>query len=533
MDIFRAEDLRKNLYSFFIIRFFFLAALFFAFFLFPFINEQTALFSFRNKILLVIIFFFILVNFVSLILNRTFRRQAWLRVFAYLQFFLELFFWILVAYLTGGISSPYLYVVVITIMYSGFILDEKGALFTTVSSFILLVLMAFFIKSSILPIISVELIDLYALEWPQFFSKLFVYLFFFSIAGLIATRVARAIQRVNRELFERELMAQELKTHFYAIFGSLSMGFVVTRDKRLVYANDFARNTCVRLDAFVERILGAPYTYMNWLEVRWEGKILYYSVQQYVDNQEVLIFSDVTELRLREEENRRREKMAAIGQLTASIAHEIKNPIASLIGASEIVFSTVQHPDEDSKRLMDIISREGERVKKLLDSLFTSTEERQLTIAMLALKALIEDTCKVFSMSYPAIRIDLSLDEVSLEGDADRLREVLWNLLINSIEAMKKQGVLSIRTEREETSVAIILRDRGGGIPVENLERIFDPFFSTKKRGTGLGLAVVYNVVKMHGGTTGVRNVEGGAEFRVTLPYKQEGGRGEDTNTGR
>ena len=151
MDIFRAEDLRKNLYSFFIIRFFFLSALFFAFFLFPFINEQAELFSFRNKLLLVIIFLFILINFVSLVVNRGLRRQAWLRIFAYMQFFLELFFWILVAYLTGGISSPYLYVVVITIMYSGFILDEKGALFTTISSFCLLTLMAFFIKSASVP----------------------------------------------------------------------------------------------------------------------------------------------------------------------------------------------------------------------------------------------------------------------------------------------------------------------------------------------------------------------------------------------
>jgi len=522
MDLFRAEDLRKNLHSFFIIRFFFLAALFFAFFLFPFINEQAALFSFRNKILLVIIFFFILVNFVSLVVNRMLRRQGWLRIFAYLQFFLELFFWVLVAYLTGGISSPYLYVVVITIMYSGFILDEKGALFTTIASFLLLTVMAFFIKSSILPIISVELIDLYALEWPQFFTKLFVYLFFFSIAGLIATRVARAIQRVNRELFERELMAQELKMHFYAIFSSLSMGLVITRDKKLVYANDFARRTCVRLEDFVGQILGAPYTYLNWQETRWEGRILYYSVQQYVETQEVLIFSDVTELRMREDENRRREKMAAIGQLTASIAHEIKNPIASLIGASEVVFSTVSDPDEDSRRLMDIISREGERVKKLLDSLFTSTEERRLTIAMVALRPLIDDICKVFVMSYPGITIEQTIDDVLLEGDADRLREVLWNLLLNSIEAMKKQGPLTIRTERGESSAAIILRDRGGGIPVENLERIFDPFFSTKKRGTGLGLAVVYNVVKMHGGTVSVRNVEGGAEFRITLPYRQE-----------
>ncbi len=533
MDIFRAEDLRKNLYSFFIIRFFFLAALFFAFFLFPFINEQTDLFSFRNKILLVIIFFFILLNFVSLIVNRTINQQRWLRLFAYLQFFLELFFWILVAYLTGGISSPYLYVVVITIMYSGFILDEKGALFTTVSSFSLLLLMAFFIKSSVLPIISVELIDLYALRWPQFFTQLFVYLFFFSVAGLIATRVARSMQRVNRELFERELMAREMKTHFYAIFSSLSMGFVITRDKKPVYANDFARNTCLRMEAFVEHILGEPYTYANWSELRWEGRMLYCSVQQYVDNQEVLIFSDVTELRLREEENRRREKMAAIGQLTASIAHEIKNPIASLVGASEVIFSTVQHPDEDSQRLMEIISREGERVKKLLDSLFSSTEERQLTITTVALKPLVEDICRVFSLSYPAIRIETVLDDVSLEGDADRLREVLWNLLLNSIEVMKKEGAIFLRTERGESSCALLVRDRGGGIPLAHIERIFDPFFSTKKRGTGLGLAVVYNVVKMHGGTISVKNVEGGAEFRVVFPYRQEVMRGQDADTGR
>lgn len=532
MDFFRAENFRKNLHSFFIIRFFFLIALFFAFFLLPFINERIELFSFRNKLILILVFFFTLVNFLSIVLGRVLNERR-LRLFAYLQFFVEIFFWVLIAYLTGGIESPYLYVVVITIMYSGFILDEKGALFTTVASFTLLLLMAFLIKSSVLPIVSMELVDLYALSWVSFFSRLFVYLFFFSIAGLMATGMARAVEKVNRELLERELMTQELKAHFYAIFSSLSIGFVITRNKKIMYANDFARRTCGDLDRLVDKMLGEPYTYLAWYETAWDKRVISYSVQQYVDRQEVVVFSDVTELRLREEENRRREKMAALGQLTASIAHEIKNPLASLMGASEVIFSSMQTADEDSRRLMDIILREGDRVKRLLDNLFTSTEERRLTLSDVSLKALLSDVTGIFALSYPDVEIAAELEEVTVEGDADRLREVCWNLLLNSVEAMKKRGRITLRLEREEHFALITLTDQGGGIPPEYVDKIFDPFFSTKKRGTGLGLAVVFSVVRMHHGDITVRNVEGGAEFRLRIPETQETPSGKKTSIDR
>jgi len=520
MDILRAEDFRQNLYSFFVIRFFFLLALFFAFFLMPLINEQPAIFTFRNKILLVLIFLFVLLNFLSLVFNRI-APVSRIRHFAYIEFFTEILFWVLVAYLSGGIESPYLYVVVIVIMYSGFILDAKGALFTMVTGFFLLLLMAFFVKSSVLPILSVDLVELYSLSWASFFSKLSVYLFFFAVAGVIATRTARAIQRVNRELLEKDLRTEEIKNHFYAIMSSLSMGVVIIRERQILYANDFARRVCPDLESFVAAVLKSPYVYQEWQEHRWSGRILHYSLQRYIEQQEVLVFSDVTAMRKREEDDRRREKMAVIGQLTASIAHEIKNPLASLIGASEMLFSSLPNADEDSRQLTEIIAREGERVKTLLDRLFFSTEERPLMISDISLRSLLESIVRIFSVSYPKIRIEMTIEEVVVPGDADRLREVFWNILLNAAEAMKEEGTITVAGGPQGDMVAVCVADSGGGIPPEVQERMFDPFFSTKRRGTGLGLAVVHNVVKMHGGTVGVRNTDIGAEFVVTLPLRR------------
>lgn len=520
MDILRAEDFRQNLYSFFVIRFFFLLALFFAFFLVPLINEQPAIFTFRNKILLVLIFFFVLLNFLSLVFNRIASAPR-IRPFAYIEFFIEILFWVLVAYLSGGIESPYLYVVAVMIMYSGFILDAQGALFTMATGFFLLLLMAFLVKSSVLPVLSLDLVELYGLSWSSFFSKLAVYLFFFAVAGAIATRTARAIQRVNRELLEKELRTEELKNHFYAILSSLSMGVVIIRERRILYANEFARKVCPDLEAFVAEVVKGPYVYQEWQERRWGGRILHYSVQRYVEQQEVLIFSDVTVMRQREEENRRREKMAVVGQLTASIAHEIKNPLASLIGASEMLSSSLHGVDDDTRQLSEIIAREGERVKNLLDRLFFSTEEPPLIISDVPVRSLLESIVRMFSVSYPRIRVEMAMGDIAILGDADRLREVFWNILINAAEAMREEGTITIHGDVKDGMLIVRIADSGGGIPSEVMERIFDPFFSTKQRGTGLGLAVVHNVVRMHGGEVTARNTDVGAEFLVTLPLRR------------
>ena len=211
------EDFRNHLYYYFIIRFFFIFTVVFSFFLFPFVRENTDIFSFSNKVFLTAAFVIVLLNIISLMINRSIPDEL-LPATAYVQFSLEIFFWVVVSYLSGGIESPYLYVIIINIVYSGILLRERGAIFTTLFAFIMLLVQGIVVKMSLLPLISTELVELYASKWETYFSRLFTYLLFFSFTGLVASKISKGFQQTSQNLFESAERNRELRKHFFAIF---------------------------------------------------------------------------------------------------------------------------------------------------------------------------------------------------------------------------------------------------------------------------------------------------------------------------
>jgi len=517
------EDFRNHLYYYFIIRFFFIFTVIFSFFLFPFVRENTDIFSFSNKVFLTAAFSIVLINIISLVVNRSIPDEL-LPATAYIQFSFEIFFWVIVSYLSGGIESPYLYVIIINIVYSGILLREKGAIFTTLFAFILLLLQGVVIKLSFLPLISTELVELYASKWETYFSRLFTYLLFFSFTGLVASKISRGFQQTSRNLLESAQRNRELKKHFFAIFSNINMGIVILSGERKVYYNKYSIQFAEDLDLIIKGIKEDGIVKDSWSEKQVQGRWLSYTIMPYVEDQEVIIFSDVTDIRKREEEMEYHERMAAIGRLTASIAHEIKNPLASLIGASELMFSEIPPGNDDSEgqQLISIVQREGQRVKTLLDSLFRYTEDIRYTMNDWSVVEIITDVEKLFKIGNPNIKMIVNVDDVKVYLDYDRMKEVIWNILLNSSEAMNGKGDVNISSELSEETVKLFFDDNGPGFDESKLIQIFDPFFSTKKRGTGLGLAQVYRVITKFGGTIKAYNTERGARMEISLKRMQE-----------
>ncbi len=432
----------------------------------------------------------------------------------------EIIFWIIISYVSGGINSPYLYIIVITIIYSGFILQKKGALFTAFFAIIILFLEALLLKLSYLPLISQDLVEFYLSSWKSVFMTLSSYLFFFMLTGFASSRIAKSFHRVNKDLEESERASKEMRKHFLNIFANIPIGILAVKDDKILYTNNYCEQFQDSIQKITRVFLNEIQIYKKWQEKRLDGKIFNFTIMPYIENQKVILFSDITEIKQREEDILKKDKMAAIGNLTASIAHEIKNPLTSLIGATEIMFSSFQSVDEDSQKLMEIISREGNRVKRLLDNLFNYTEQKNLNISKIKLKELILEIIKIFETNYPEVSFHINIDAPLFDGDSDRLREIFWNLFINSVEAMKSKGRIDVSTRFDNKNIYIFIQDEGGGIPEELIEKVFNPFFSTKKRGTGLGLAVVYKVIKAHRGTIAVSNTISGAEFRISLPQR-------------
>jgi two-component system, NtrC family, sensor histidine kinase PilS len=236
---------------------------------------------------------------------------------------------------------------------------------------------------------------------------------------------------------------------------------------------------------------------------------------------EVVVFEDVTELRRYEGERKREERLAGVGRLAAGIAHEIRNPLASLSGAIQLL------KDEEEGPLLDIAQREVLRLNDLVGEFLNSARPIELRLQPVSVSAIVDEVVAAFGKDPRyGEQVDIVVaEEDDEEGggtdelDADRVHQVLWNLLLNAAQAMPEGGTIHVGLHHTERRVTVEVRDEGTGISEEELGKVFDPFYTTRQGGTGLGLANVDRLVRAHGGTVGVRSrVGGGTTFILDFP---------------
>jgi signal transduction histidine kinase len=229
-----------------------------------------------------------------------------------------------------------------------------------------------------------------------------------------------------------------------------------------------------------------------------------------------------SELRENIEQLRKTERLTAAGQLSASLAHEIRNPLASISGAAGIL-SRRQASDETQAECLDILTKESQRLNKLLTNFldfarprlpkYQKTDPAEVLHSVAALAHYIADRAGV------RLEVQLPDETPEVECDPEQIKQLLLNILLNAIDATGAEGLVMIRGFFENAHFCIEVCDDGPGISREDGERIFDPFFTTKKNGTGLGLAIAVNIAAQHGGSLTCRpNVARGTIFRLELP---------------
>jgi two-component system, NtrC family, sensor histidine kinase PilS len=234
----------------------------------------------------------------------------------------------------------------------------------------------------------------------------------------------------------------------------------------------------------------------------------------------VWCFDDVTQLRDLEQEMRRREQMAAIGAMSAGIAHEIRNPLASIAGSFNILKSDLEL-DSSQTQLADIITRETERLNRTITEFLSYARPRSLNRTRVDLDRLISETVQLIRNS-PELkrehRIETRLRPVALDVDESMMRQVFYNLASNAFKAMPEGGTLKISLQGRNGNAQIRFEDSGFGLEEEQLKRLFVPFNSSFKNGTGLGLPIVYQIVNAHNGAIAVRSKKGlGTTFIIDL----------------
>jgi two-component system, NtrC family, sensor histidine kinase PilS len=376
-----------------------------------------------------------------------------------------------------------------------------------------------------------------------------------AFAGIAAlgSYLAEQLRSTGEQLAARESEIAEITALHESIVQSLTSG-VLTLDAggRITFLNRageamtgltpevVAGRPAAELFADFER---TPRGERDWVNRRGQRLRLGYSVfpLRAPAGKEIgsaVIFQDLTHFREMEEQVQRTERLADLGRLAAGLAHELRNPLASMSGSLELLRANASLVDED-RRLMDIVLREAERLGHLVTDFLSFARPAPPRALAVDLAEIAEDTLRVFVHDRLAAGVDVerALEPARAACDPDQLRQVLWNLLANAAqacgEAAAPRRTIRVSSGREGGAAFLEVADDGPGIAEAELARIFLPFHTTKPEGTGLGLATVHRIVDAHGGTVAVDSAVGrGARFRIRLPAADVGAKRTAASTG-
>lgn len=219
------------------------------------------------------------------------------------------------------------------------------------------------------------------------------------------------------------------------------------------------------------------------------------------------------------------ERLASIGMMAATLAHEIKNPLASIKVFTQLLPEKYFDP-EFRETFSKIVTGEIQRIDGLISELLDFSKKTPIKVERVNARTLLDETLALLSQQFLASNVEILKNYLAagnIAGDAERLKQALLNILINSHQAMEPNGTLEVELDTEGSAVVIAITDSGKGIPKDIIGKIFDPFFTTKQRGAGLGLAITKKIIEDHGGSIRVESgLNRGTRFALTLPAYQE-----------
>jgi PAS domain S-box-containing protein len=235
------------------------------------------------------------------------------------------------------------------------------------------------------------------------------------------------------------------------------------------------------------------------------------------------VIRDVTKRKLAERGILRAEKLAVTGKIARSIAHEVRNPLTNLTLALDQLRDELPDEYEDADLYFNIIQRNADRIGKLITDLLNSSKPRALERRSHTVNELLRSSIDLVSdrikLQEMGMTIDLQDDSVHCQLDADQFQVAIVNLLVNAIEAMRpREGHLTVKSYQKADCMYVTIQDNGRGIAPENLNQLFEPFYTAKKEGTGLGLTTVQNIINSHGGEIDVvSEIQQGTAFTISL----------------
>jgi two-component system sensor histidine kinase PilS (NtrC family) len=493
-----------------------------------------------------------------------------LKLFAYIQIMIDVLFIAGVNYATGGTDSVFSFMYVFPIIYASILLYRKGGMLIASASSIIHGLSLDLAFYGVIHPISNKLSEIKVSRGENLFYNILMDISAFYLVAFLSSLLSEQVRKSKVQLQKKETDLRELETLNQNIIQSMGSGLLtLDADEKITFINRAGEEiTGLRFLEVYNKPLKEVFPQCEipgdvyYGSPRWEtvfrrkdGMDLHlgFSISTLRDSKEmvrgkIVIFQDLTRIMEMEEQVRRSEKLAAIGQLAAGIAHEIRNPLASVSGSIQLLKRELKL-DLENKRLMDIVLRETDRLNALISEFLLFAQPSQKQCESVDVKYLIEDTLDLF-VNNPEWRKKIELRKnieagIRLRANHEQIRQILWNLIVNAVQAMSEGGTLTVTSKmvhEDEAGekytpesyhgvkmgnlgasyVEISIGDTGIGIRPENLDKIFDPFYTTKESGTGLGLAIVYRIIEDYHGNISVKSELGrGTVFTIRLTIDQ------------
>jgi two-component system sensor histidine kinase PilS (NtrC family) len=458
-------------------------------------------------------------------------------------------------YVTGGIESIYSVFYPLVIIYSVLFLADRGGLISaSVGSIFYGLLLDLEYYGLIQPIYT-RSYD-YNYEASYILSRIVIHIISFYIVALLTSFAFKQEKRARDLLAEKESAFDKLDLLHKSIIESVDTGILTVDlnwniksfNRGAEEITGFLRSEIINKklgDAFplLYRMINKEGTWKprSRFEVVDSGKTLGCSVSTLIDgNREkignILIFQNLTVIKEMEGQIEKNKRLAFVGEIAAGLAHEIRNPLASISGPIQMLSKDLRL-DETDRKLMNIILRGKDRLDGFVKDFLLLARPKPSERMAINVEAIIDDLLESLRFTPEWLEnikiIENLCDQTSIYGNKAEIRQVIWNLILNSVQAMPEGGTLKIETRKvfnnTKEYIEIRISDNGYGIEEKTLDRLFEPFYTTKENGTGLGLAIINRIVESHMGKIRIKSKLGkGTDCIVLLP-RQEVSDGEDS----
>lgn len=467
---------------------------------------------------------------------------------AYVQFAGDLLLVTGLVYFFGGITSPFSMLYLVVIMVASVILQRRAGLTIAGLAYILYATLLTALARNWVPALSPLPTDLelsYRISY-----NLAVHLFGFYAVALLTSYLGESASRAEEELAEKTGSLANLEVFHRDVIQSISSGLISTDlDGRVTTVNRAALDI---LDTTESALLGKPidesglFSADEWRtaaslpgsELRTRSELVIqrganrlpigFTVTRLTDAHDIptgwiVVFQDLSQWRRLQEELRLKDRMAAVGELAAGLAHEVGNPLAAISGSVQLLSASIA-AEHQERRLLDIIVKESLRLDRTIKGFLRFARPRERAAARFDIAALLAENTALLRNSEEAtgrheFHLDLEPESAQLTGDPDQISQIFWNLARNALRAMPDGGRLSIRGRLHGENYAIEFSDTGHGMSEEQRAKLFHPFQSFFDSGTGIGMAIVYRIVQEHGGSINVESrPEAGTRIVVQLP---------------